>query len=110
MNLEDNIIETYLRIEEIYRSITKDCKLRHGGFAPALSDAEVITMEIIGEQQGRRGDHAICFELGEQCGREAGFSSESSQCETFLSTQGTEFQSDAVGLKRPLSIRHSFGH
>jgi hypothetical protein len=59
MNLEDNIIETYLRIEEVYRSITRDCKLRQGGFTPALSDAEVLTMEILGEQQGRRGDAAI---------------------------------------------------
>jgi len=34
-------------------------KLRTRGFAPRLSDSEVITMEIVGEFLGYDGDEAI---------------------------------------------------
>ena len=40
-------------------SITGGYRIRAHGFAPALSDIEVITMEIIGEMQGRHDDTAI---------------------------------------------------
>lgn len=59
MELEDHIIAIYVRIEEIYKKITADRPLRRGGFAPALSDVEVLTMEIVGEMEGRNGDRAI---------------------------------------------------
>lgn len=59
MELEDHIIAIYLRIEEIYKEMTKERPLRQRGFAPALSDVEVLTMEIIGEMEGRNGDRAI---------------------------------------------------
>ncbi len=59
MELEDRIIAVYLRIEEIYTEITAGRSLRRGGFPPALSDVEVLTMEIIGEMEGRNGDRAI---------------------------------------------------
>ncbi len=59
MELENHIIEIYLKIEEIYNKLTMDQPLRRGGFPPALSDIEVLTMEIIGEMQGRNGDRAI---------------------------------------------------
>lgn len=59
MELEERIISVYLCIEEIYREIASAGPLRRGGFAPALSDAEVLTMEIIGEMEGRNGDRAI---------------------------------------------------
>jgi hypothetical protein len=55
MELEDRIIWIYLRIDEIYKEITKEKPLRRGGFAPALSDVEVLTMEIVGEMEGRAG-------------------------------------------------------
>lgn len=59
MELEDRIIAVYLCIEEVYKEITALRPLRRGGFAPALSDVEVLTMEIIGEMEGRNGDRAI---------------------------------------------------
>lgn len=59
MELDDHIIAIYVRIEEIYQEITKERPLRSRGFAPALSDVEVLTMEIIGEMEGRNGDRAI---------------------------------------------------
>ena len=48
-----------MRIEKTYDEITASKPLRRGGFMPALSDVEVLTMEIIGEMQGRNGDRAI---------------------------------------------------
>jgi hypothetical protein len=59
MNLEETIITVYLRVEEKYHDITGCYKLRGRGFAPALTDVEVLTMEIIGEMQGRHNDAAI---------------------------------------------------
>ena len=59
MEQEDRIITVYLDIEEIYNEITAGRPLRRGGFPPALSDAEVLTMEIIGEIEGHNGDRAI---------------------------------------------------
>jgi len=59
MDQEERIIKVYLCIEEVYNKLTKNKPLRRGGFAPALSDAEVLTMEIIGELEGKNGDRAI---------------------------------------------------
>ena len=59
MELEHHIIKIYLRIDEVYKEITGDNPLRKRGFQPALSDAEVLTMEIVGEMEGRNSDHAI---------------------------------------------------
>jgi hypothetical protein len=59
MELTDRIITVYLQIDQIYQDIVADCPLRRGGFAPGLSDVEVLTMEIIGEMEGRNGDRAI---------------------------------------------------
>ena len=59
MEQEDRIITVYLMIVEIYADITADKPLRRGGFTPRLSDEEVLTMEIIGEMEGRNGDRAI---------------------------------------------------
>jgi len=38
----------YGLVVEPYQAVTDEQSVRHGGFAPALSDAEVITMEIRG--------------------------------------------------------------
>jgi hypothetical protein len=59
MDLEDHIISIYLQIDTIYTELTAKRRLRRGGFAPALSDVEVLTIEILGEMQGRNGDRAI---------------------------------------------------
>jgi len=59
MELEDRIIAVYVAVERIYREIAMRRPLRRGGFAPGLSDPEVLTMEIVGEMEGRNGDRAI---------------------------------------------------
>ena len=41
------------------RSVTSGIPLRQRGYAPRLSDAEVITMELVGEFLGYDGDKAI---------------------------------------------------
>lgn len=58
MRLEDFIINVYCCVEEIYREIIKT-PLRTRGFAPKLTDSEVITMEIVGEFMGKDQDMQI---------------------------------------------------
>jgi hypothetical protein len=49
MDRDDFIIAVFLVVCEQYQAIQKQVRLRRGGFAPALTDEEVITMEICGE-------------------------------------------------------------
>lgn len=49
MDRDEFIITVYCLVCEHYRRITTLFPLRRGGFAPALSDEEVITMELCGE-------------------------------------------------------------
>src|SRR5215212_157790 len=49
MDRDDFIITVYCLVCEQYQAIQTTYALRRGGFAPALSDAEVITLEICGE-------------------------------------------------------------
>jgi len=48
MSIHEFIISIYLILEELY-SIIVTQPLRSRGFAPALSDVEIITMQIVGE-------------------------------------------------------------
>ncbi|MES5559492.1 IS982 family transposase, partial [Acinetobacter baumannii] len=48
MSTEEFIIIVYLIIEEIYPTIVSE-PLRKRGFPPALTDIEIITMQIVGE-------------------------------------------------------------
>jgi hypothetical protein len=58
MSVEDFIIYVYCCVEDIYRTIVNQ-PLRRRGFMPKLSDAEVITMEIVGEFMGKDHDQGI---------------------------------------------------
>src|SRR6266498_2119396 len=49
MDRDDFIIAVFLVVCEHYQAIKKQYRFRRGGFAPILSDEEVITMEICGE-------------------------------------------------------------
>ena len=49
MDRDDFIIAVFLIVCEHYQTIQKQYRIRRGGFAPSLTDAEVITMEICGE-------------------------------------------------------------
>ena len=58
MSVEDFIIYVYCCVEDTCRTIV-DQPLRSRGFMPKLSDAEVITMEIVGEFMGKDQDKGI---------------------------------------------------
>lgn len=49
MPLEDFIITTYCLVEDLCKQVIGNRKLRSRGFMPKLSEAEIITMEIVGE-------------------------------------------------------------
>ena len=59
MGLEEALILLYLLVDDAYRRVTFGGRLRQRGPEPKLSDVEVLTMEIFGEQQGRHDDAAI---------------------------------------------------
>ena len=52
MSMENFIIAVYCLIDELSKNVVKEKKLRQRGFQPALSDSEMITMEIIAEFLG----------------------------------------------------------
>jgi hypothetical protein len=49
MDRDDFIIRVYCLVCEHYQVIQRTYRLRRGGFAPALSDEEVITIEVCGD-------------------------------------------------------------
>jgi hypothetical protein len=57
--VELKLIAIYLAVSDACRDIVGNGRLRRRGFAPALTDAEVITMEIFAEMQGHHSDSAI---------------------------------------------------
>ena len=59
MSLEEFIITVFCWVEDGLESVIGGVKLRTRGFAPRLSDSEVITLEIVGELLGHDGDEAI---------------------------------------------------
>lgn len=59
MAVELKLIAIYLAVSDACRDIVGKGRLRRRGFAPALTDAEVITMEIFAEMQGHHSDSAI---------------------------------------------------
>jgi hypothetical protein len=59
MAAELKLIAIYLAVSDACRDIVGNGRLRRRGFAPALTDAEVITMEIFAEMQGHHSDSAI---------------------------------------------------
>ena len=59
MPLEEFIIRVFCWVDEGVEAVTNGIELRPRGFAPRLSDSEVITMEIVGEMLGHDGDEAI---------------------------------------------------
>lgn len=59
MEREDFIITVYCLITDLYNDFYADSRLRKRGFSPALSDAEVITIEICGEYLGFYRDEDI---------------------------------------------------
>ena len=58
-SMEYFIIAVFCKIDELLKEITVSQKVRAKGFAPALSDSEVITMEIVAEYRGIETDIGI---------------------------------------------------
>lgn len=56
---EEFITEVFCIIDDELKPLTAEHRLRQRGFPPALSDAEVITIEIVGEFLGLDCDTAI---------------------------------------------------
>ena len=59
MPLEDFIITVFCWVEEQMNSLLGEHRLRQRGFAPKLTDSEVITMEVVGEFFGLDTDVGI---------------------------------------------------
>ena len=59
MSVEDFIIWMYCCVDDYLKTIPDIDNLRSRGFPPALSDAEVITMELVGEFLGIDTDKGI---------------------------------------------------
>lgn len=56
---EDFIITVFCNVDDLWQEITQGQKIRRRGFAPSLSDREIITMEIVGEFKGINTDKGI---------------------------------------------------
>ena len=59
MLIEEFIISVFCLVEAGLEEVMGGVKLRTRGFAPRLSDSEVLTLEIVGEFLGYEGDAAI---------------------------------------------------
>ena len=59
MPLEDFIIAVLCCVEQMWQTSSIPSRLRQRGFAPKLSDSEVLTMEIVGECLGFDSDQQI---------------------------------------------------
>lgn len=59
MSIEDFITTVYCLIDDELKKNTGKHELRTRGFAPKLSDSEVITMDIVGEFLGKDTDTGI---------------------------------------------------
>lgn len=55
----DFIITVFCNVDDLWQEITQGQKIRRRGFAPSLSDSEIITMEIVGEFKGIDTDKGI---------------------------------------------------
>lgn len=59
MSIDDFIISIFCLIDEEIKKILGKKKLRARGPSPALSDSEILTMEIVGEFLGKDADKTI---------------------------------------------------
>jgi IS5 family transposase len=58
-SIDEFIIAVFCCVDDALAKVTQGQPIRAKGFAPALSDSEVLTMEIVGEYQGIDTDQAI---------------------------------------------------
>lgn len=60
-SMDEFIIAVFCCVDDELRAVMQGRRMRHGGFAPSLSDAEVLTMEIVGEYRGLDTDKLLIF-------------------------------------------------
>jgi hypothetical protein len=58
-SIEEFIIAVFCCVDDLLKEITQQRPIRAKGFAPALADSEVITMEIVAEYQSIDAEQAI---------------------------------------------------
>jgi hypothetical protein len=58
-SIEYFIIAVFCKIDELLKEITTKHRIRSKGFEPALSDSEVMTMEIVAEYRGIETDVGV---------------------------------------------------
>ncbi|MGF1461490.1 MAG: hypothetical protein ACFBSG_21005 [Leptolyngbyaceae cyanobacterium] len=58
-DIEEFIIAVFITVEVHLDTLLRRYPPRHKGFAPGLSDSEVLTLEIVGEFLGHHRDTAI---------------------------------------------------
>lgn len=58
-SIEEFIIAVFCCVDDLLLAVTQGHPVRRKGFAPALADSEVLTMEIVAEYQGIDSDQAI---------------------------------------------------
>jgi hypothetical protein len=58
-SIEEFIIAVFCCVDDWLKEITQNRAIRTKGFAPALADSEVITMEVVAEYLGLDTDKAI---------------------------------------------------
>ena len=59
MDLDTLIVTVFCQIDDALKTVSRGIKLRQRGRAPLLSDAEVLTIEIVGEYLGLSQDKQI---------------------------------------------------
>mgnify|MGYP000844752561 CR=1 FL=1 len=59
LNLEDFLVAVYCMVDDLYRAVVGEIRLRERGPRPRLRDVDVMTMEIIGEFIGLHHDEKI---------------------------------------------------
>jgi hypothetical protein len=60
MDRDTFIITVYCLVDDEWKKLSAVHRVRHAGFAPELSDAEVITMDICGESFKLQTDKDLC--------------------------------------------------
>ncbi len=58
-SIEEFIIAVFCCVDDLLQEVTQEHPIRSKGFAPALADSEVLTMEIVAEYQGIDTDQGI---------------------------------------------------
>lgn len=58
-SIDEFIIAVFCCVDDLLKELTQGQPIRQRGFAPALADSEVLTMEIVAEFQGIDSDQAI---------------------------------------------------